>query len=79
MTTIRKCLAFSLSQKSFEGTVVWESQDPHGLVSTDLHSVAVNDGGGVLRVTTVSRSWGQLSHVRQHFSYMKVVLSLFLY
>ncbi|ELK32112.1 UDP-GalNAc:beta-1,3-N-acetylgalactosaminyltransferase 2 [Myotis davidii] len=38
--------------ESFEGTVVWESQDPHGLVSTDLHSVAVNDGGGVLRVTT---------------------------
>ncbi|XP_036210536.1 UDP-GalNAc:beta-1,3-N-acetylgalactosaminyltransferase 2 isoform X5 [Myotis myotis] len=38
--------------ESFEGTVVWESQDLHGLVSTDLHGVAINDGGGVLRVTT---------------------------
>ncbi|EPQ17132.1 UDP-GalNAc:beta-1,3-N-acetylgalactosaminyltransferase 2, partial [Myotis brandtii] len=38
--------------ESFEGTIVWESQDLHGLVSTDLRSVAVNDGGGVLRVTT---------------------------
>ncbi|ELW68124.1 UDP-GalNAc:beta-1,3-N-acetylgalactosaminyltransferase 2 [Tupaia chinensis] len=36
--------------ESFEGTIVWESQDPHGLVSRNLHKVTVNDGGGVLRV-----------------------------
>ncbi|KAM4828646.1 UDP-GalNAc:beta-1,3-N-acetylgalactosaminyltransferase 2 [Thomomys bottae] len=36
--------------ESFEGTIVWESQDLHGLVSRNLHRVAVNDGGGVLRV-----------------------------
>uniref|UniRef100_G1Q7E7 Hexosyltransferase n=1 Tax=Myotis lucifugus TaxID=59463 RepID=G1Q7E7_MYOLU len=38
--------------ESFEGTIVWESQDLHGLVSRDLRRVAVHDGGGVLRVTT---------------------------
>lgn len=38
--------------ESFEGTIVWESQDLHGLVSRNLHRVTVNDGGGVLRVIT---------------------------
>uniref|UniRef100_A0A5F9C608 UDP-GalNAc:beta-1,3-N-acetylgalactosaminyltransferase 2 n=1 Tax=Oryctolagus cuniculus TaxID=9986 RepID=A0A5F9C608_RABIT len=38
--------------ESFEGTIVWESQDLHGLVSGNLHKVTVNDGGGVLRVIT---------------------------
>lgn len=52
-------LHFSLPQKSFEGAVVWESQDLHGLVSRDVGRVAVHDGGGVLRVTSVSRAWGQ--------------------
>lgn len=45
---------FIFSQKSFEGTIVWESQDLQGLVSRNLHKVTVNDGGGVLRVITVS-------------------------
>ncbi|KAM4842712.1 UDP-GalNAc:beta-1,3-N-acetylgalactosaminyltransferase 2-like [Thomomys bottae] len=35
---------------SFAGTIVWESQDLHGPVSRNLHRVAVNDAGGVLRV-----------------------------
>ncbi|XP_047376559.1 UDP-GalNAc:beta-1,3-N-acetylgalactosaminyltransferase 2 isoform X3 [Sciurus carolinensis] len=38
--------------ESFEGTVVWESQDLHGLLSGNLHRVTVRDGGGVLRVLT---------------------------
>ncbi|XP_012870016.1 PREDICTED: UDP-GalNAc:beta-1,3-N-acetylgalactosaminyltransferase 2 [Dipodomys ordii] len=40
--------------ESFEGTIVWESQDLHGLVSRNLHQVMVNDGGGVLRVLTAA-------------------------
>lgn len=47
---------FIFPQKSFEGTIVWESQDLQGLVSRNLHKVTVNDGGGVLRVITVSHS-----------------------
>uniref|UniRef100_A0A8C8SEV1 Hexosyltransferase n=1 Tax=Pelusios castaneus TaxID=367368 RepID=A0A8C8SEV1_9SAUR len=44
--------------ESFEGTIVWESQDLHGLVSRNLHKVIVNDGGGVLRVSmTGEGSW----------------------
>lgn len=43
---------FIFPQKSFEGTIVWESQDLQGLVSRNLHKVTVNDGGGVLRVIT---------------------------
>ncbi|XP_068920932.1 UDP-GalNAc:beta-1,3-N-acetylgalactosaminyltransferase 2 isoform X2 [Petaurus breviceps papuanus] len=38
--------------ESFEGTIVWESQDLQGLVSRNLHKVTVNDGGGVLRIIT---------------------------
>ncbi|XP_054856199.1 UDP-GalNAc:beta-1,3-N-acetylgalactosaminyltransferase 2 isoform X4 [Eublepharis macularius] len=38
--------------ESFEGTIVWESQDLQGLVSKNLHKVTVNDGGGVFRITT---------------------------
>ncbi|KAM7050234.1 UDP-GalNAc:beta-1,3-N-acetylgalactosaminyltransferase 2 isoform 2-T2 [Molossus nigricans] len=41
---------YQTEQESFEGTIVWESQDLQGLVSRNLHRVAVNDGGGVLRV-----------------------------
>ncbi|XP_053769400.1 UDP-GalNAc:beta-1,3-N-acetylgalactosaminyltransferase 2 isoform X2 [Desmodus rotundus] len=46
--------------ESFEGTIVWESQDLQGLVSRNLHTVAVNDGGGVLRVLTAAE--GALPH-----------------
>uniref|UniRef100_A0A8C9AU81 Hexosyltransferase n=1 Tax=Prolemur simus TaxID=1328070 RepID=A0A8C9AU81_PROSS len=46
--------------ESFEGTIVWESQDLHGLVSRNLHKVAVNDGGGVFRVITTEK--GTLPH-----------------
>uniref|UniRef100_A0A8C8XMA3 Hexosyltransferase n=3 Tax=Panthera TaxID=9688 RepID=A0A8C8XMA3_PANLE len=46
--------------ESFEGTIVWESQDLQGLVSRNLHKVTVNDGGGVLRVMTAGE--GALPH-----------------
>ncbi|XP_068795079.1 UDP-GalNAc:beta-1,3-N-acetylgalactosaminyltransferase 2 isoform X6 [Struthio camelus] len=46
--------------ESFEGTIVWESQDPQGLVSRNLHKVTVNDGGGVFRVITAGE--GSLPH-----------------
>ncbi|XP_039770803.1 UDP-GalNAc:beta-1,3-N-acetylgalactosaminyltransferase 2 isoform X2 [Ornithorhynchus anatinus] len=46
--------------ESFEGVIVWESQDLHGLVSKNLHTVTVNDGGGVLRVNTAGE--GSLPH-----------------
>lgn len=46
--------------ESFEGTIVWESQDLQGLVSRNLHKVTVNDGGGVLRVVTAGE--GSLPH-----------------
>eukprot|EP00069_Balaena_mysticetus_P015732 bmy_09328T0 len=46
--------------ESFEGTIVWESQDLQGLVSRNLHKVTVNDGGGVLRVITAGE--GALPH-----------------
>ncbi|XP_046770844.1 UDP-GalNAc:beta-1,3-N-acetylgalactosaminyltransferase 2 isoform X3 [Gallus gallus] len=46
--------------ESFEGTIVWESQDLQGLVSRNLHKVMVNDGGGVFRVITAGE--GLLPH-----------------
>ncbi|KAM6086334.1 UDP-GalNAc:beta-1,3-N-acetylgalactosaminyltransferase 2 isoform 5-T5 [Theristicus caerulescens] len=46
--------------ESFEGTIVWESQDLQGLVSRNLHKVMVNDGGGVFRVITAGE--GSLPH-----------------
>ncbi|XP_017523570.1 UDP-GalNAc:beta-1,3-N-acetylgalactosaminyltransferase 2 isoform X2 [Manis javanica] len=51
---------YQADQESFEGTIVWESQDLQGLVSRNLHKVTVNDGGGVLRVITVGE--GTLPH-----------------
>ncbi|NXD29138.1 B3GL2 acetylgalactosaminyltransferase, partial [Spelaeornis formosus] len=49
-----------LPYQSFEGTIVWESQDLQGLVSRNLHKVMVNDGGGVFRVITAVE--GSLPH-----------------
>ncbi|XP_026525094.1 UDP-GalNAc:beta-1,3-N-acetylgalactosaminyltransferase 2 [Notechis scutatus] len=46
--------------ESFEGTIVWESQDLQGLVSRNLHKVMVNDGGGVFRIITAGE--GSLPH-----------------
>ncbi|XP_023971514.1 UDP-GalNAc:beta-1,3-N-acetylgalactosaminyltransferase 2 isoform X2 [Physeter macrocephalus] len=51
---------YQAEQESFEGTIVWESQDLQGLVSRNLHKVTVNDGGGVLRVITAGE--GALPH-----------------
>ncbi|MEE6475224.1 hypothetical protein FKM82_010658 [Ascaphus truei] len=39
--------------QGFEGTVVWESHDTEGLISGNVHNIIVNDGGGILRLTTV--------------------------
>ncbi|KAM6433317.1 UDP-GalNAc:beta-1,3-N-acetylgalactosaminyltransferase 2 isoform 5-T5 [Rhynochetos jubatus] len=47
--------------ESFEGTIVWESQDLQGLVSRNLHKVTVNDGGGVFRIITQAGE-GSLPH-----------------
>ncbi|XP_030053998.1 UDP-GalNAc:beta-1,3-N-acetylgalactosaminyltransferase 2 isoform X2 [Microcaecilia unicolor] len=44
---------YQAEHEGFEGTVVWESHDPIGLISRNLHKVILNDGGGVLRLTTV--------------------------
>ncbi|KAM9702473.1 UDP-GalNAc:beta-1,3-N-acetylgalactosaminyltransferase 2 isoform 1-T1 [Dama dama] len=52
--------AFLACVQSFEGTIVWESQDFQGLLSRNLHRVTVNDGGGVLRVVTTGE--GALPH-----------------
>uniref|UniRef100_A0A8C4J9I0 Hexosyltransferase n=1 Tax=Dromaius novaehollandiae TaxID=8790 RepID=A0A8C4J9I0_DRONO len=46
--------------ESFEGTIVWESQDLQGLLSRNLQKVVVNDGGGVFRVITAGE--GSLPH-----------------
>ncbi|XP_060142163.1 UDP-GalNAc:beta-1,3-N-acetylgalactosaminyltransferase 2 isoform X2 [Globicephala melas] len=51
---------YQAEQESFEGTIVWESQDLQGLVSRNLHKVTLNDGGGVLRVITAGE--GALPH-----------------
>ncbi|XP_045153843.1 UDP-GalNAc:beta-1,3-N-acetylgalactosaminyltransferase 2 isoform X2 [Echinops telfairi] len=51
---------YQAEQESFEGTIVWESQDLQGLVSRNLHNVTVNDGGGVLRVLAAGE--GTLPH-----------------
>ncbi|XP_077879207.1 UDP-GalNAc:beta-1,3-N-acetylgalactosaminyltransferase 2 isoform X5 [Ictidomys tridecemlineatus] len=51
---------YQAEQESFEGTVVWESQDLYGLVSGNLHRVTVHDGGGVLRIITAGE--GALPH-----------------
>ncbi|XP_068795080.1 UDP-GalNAc:beta-1,3-N-acetylgalactosaminyltransferase 2 isoform X7 [Struthio camelus] len=52
---------YQAEHESFEGTIVWESQDPQGLVSRNLHKVTVNDGGGVFRVITQAGE-GSLPH-----------------
>ncbi|XP_070590087.1 UDP-GalNAc:beta-1,3-N-acetylgalactosaminyltransferase 2 isoform X3 [Erythrolamprus reginae] len=51
---------YQAEQESFEGTIVWESQDLQGLVSRNLHKVMVNDGGGVFRIITAGE--GSLPH-----------------
>ncbi|XP_053830129.1 UDP-GalNAc:beta-1,3-N-acetylgalactosaminyltransferase 2 isoform X2 [Vidua macroura] len=51
---------YQAEHESFEGTIVWESQDLQGLVSRNLHKVMVNDGGGVFRVITAGE--GSLPH-----------------
>ncbi|XP_042651704.1 UDP-GalNAc:beta-1,3-N-acetylgalactosaminyltransferase 2 isoform X3 [Tyto alba] len=52
---------YQAEHESFEGTIVWESQDLQGLVSRNLHKVMVNDGGGVFRVITQAGE-GSLPH-----------------
>ncbi|XP_018429642.1 PREDICTED: UDP-GalNAc:beta-1,3-N-acetylgalactosaminyltransferase 2 isoform X2 [Nanorana parkeri] len=38
--------------EGFHGTIRWDSHDPEGLPVWDVHQVALNDGGGVLRLIT---------------------------
>ncbi|MEQ2184926.1 hypothetical protein GOODEAATRI_012902 [Goodea atripinnis] len=38
--------------KGFEGTLVWESQDSAALTSVNSSSVELNDGGGVLKISS---------------------------
>lgn len=39
--------------QGFEGTLVWESQDSAGLTTVNSSSVQLNDGGGVLKISSV--------------------------
>ena len=39
--------------QGFEGTLVWESLDPSGLTTVNSSSVQLNDGGGVLKISSV--------------------------
>lgn len=46
--------------KGFEGTLVWESLDSAGLTSVNSSSVKLNDGGGVLKFSSIAE--GILPH-----------------
>uniref|UniRef100_A0A8C6SZ51 Hexosyltransferase n=1 Tax=Neogobius melanostomus TaxID=47308 RepID=A0A8C6SZ51_9GOBI len=46
--------------KGFEGTLVWESLDSAGLTSVNSSSVQLNDGGGVLKFSSIAE--GMLPH-----------------
>uniref|UniRef100_A0A3B3ZB18 Hexosyltransferase n=1 Tax=Periophthalmus magnuspinnatus TaxID=409849 RepID=A0A3B3ZB18_9GOBI len=46
--------------KGFEGTLVWESLDSAGLTSVNASSVQLNDGGGVLKFSSIAE--GILPH-----------------
>lgn len=45
-----KCLFFI---QGFEGTLVWENMDSAGLTTVNSSSVQLNDGGGVLKISSV--------------------------
>uniref|UniRef100_A0A3B3Y5F1 Hexosyltransferase n=1 Tax=Poecilia mexicana TaxID=48701 RepID=A0A3B3Y5F1_9TELE len=46
--------------KGFEGTLVWESQDSALLTTVNSSSVELNDGGGVLKISSIAE--GVLPH-----------------
>ncbi|XP_041645148.1 UDP-GalNAc:beta-1,3-N-acetylgalactosaminyltransferase 2 [Cheilinus undulatus] len=46
--------------KGFEGTLVWENLDSVGLSAVNSSSVQLNDGGGVLKISSISE--GILPH-----------------
>uniref|UniRef100_A0A665WI05 Hexosyltransferase n=1 Tax=Echeneis naucrates TaxID=173247 RepID=A0A665WI05_ECHNA len=46
--------------KGFEGTLVWESLDSIGLTTVNTSSVQLNDGGGVLKISSIAE--GILPH-----------------
>ncbi|XP_026166059.1 UDP-GalNAc:beta-1,3-N-acetylgalactosaminyltransferase 2 [Mastacembelus armatus] len=46
--------------KGFEGTLVWESLDSAGLTTVNYSSVQLNDGGGVLKISSIAE--GILPH-----------------
>lgn len=39
--------------QGFEGTLVWENLDSAGLTTVNSSSVQINDGGGVLKISSV--------------------------
>lgn len=41
------------SHQGFEGTLVWESFGSDGLTTVNSSSVQLNDGGGVLKISSV--------------------------
>uniref|UniRef100_A0A3Q2Q8L7 Hexosyltransferase n=1 Tax=Fundulus heteroclitus TaxID=8078 RepID=A0A3Q2Q8L7_FUNHE len=47
-------LYFIVFIQGFEGTLVWESQDSASLTTVNSSSVELNDGGGVLKISSVS-------------------------
>ncbi|XP_046885317.1 UDP-GalNAc:beta-1,3-N-acetylgalactosaminyltransferase 2 [Hypomesus transpacificus] len=48
--------------KGFEGTLVWESLDPAGLTTINASKVTLNNGGGVLKFSSIAE--GILPHRR---------------
>ncbi|KAL7382843.1 hypothetical protein ABVT39_000324 [Epinephelus coioides] len=46
--------------KGFEGTLVWENLDSAGLTTVNSSSVQLNDGGGVLKISSIAE--GILPH-----------------
>ncbi|KAF3842300.1 hypothetical protein F7725_024251, partial [Dissostichus mawsoni] len=46
--------------KGFEGTLVWENLDSAGLTTVNSSSVQLNDGGGVLKISSIAE--GLLPH-----------------
>ncbi|XP_054886249.1 UDP-GalNAc:beta-1,3-N-acetylgalactosaminyltransferase 2 [Poeciliopsis prolifica] len=46
--------------KGFEGTLVWESQDSALLTTVNSSSVELNDGGGILKISSIAE--GVLPH-----------------
>ncbi|XP_053476674.1 UDP-GalNAc:beta-1,3-N-acetylgalactosaminyltransferase 2 isoform X3 [Ictalurus furcatus] len=51
---------FPVDQKGFEGNLLWESQDPAGLMTINVSKVQLNTGGGVIKLGPIEE--GTLPH-----------------